>query len=270
MDAYLLCAGFGTRMRPLTDDTPKSLLPVGGRPLLDSLLADLRGASSLETVHLVANHRTVEAFRAWAAEHRPALRDAGVSLRVYDDGVSTPDEQLGAVGDLRFLLERADPPPDGALVSGGDSLYRLPLAPLLDAFDGNTAQVLALHEPDPDQRRQSSLLRLDGPRVLGVGGDDETASLRICPSWYLLPRSALSAVGPYLEAGGDPDTLGTFIDALARRRRVEAVKLPERPDLRLHCNTPEDLERARTLLDEEPCLLLDAETVRRCLPAPDA
>jgi len=264
MDAYLLCAGFGTRMQPLTDETPKSLLPVGGRPLLDHLVGLLDESRALDTLHLVANHRDVDAFRAWAAA-RGSPRD-GVSIQVYDDGVSGPDEQLGAIGDLQFLLEKTDPPSDGALVSGGDSLYRFPLAPLLAAFDSQAPQVLALHQPDPAQRRQSSVLRLEGSRVLGLAGNDETASTRICPSWYLLPPSALSAVGPYLDGGGDPDTLGTFIDALAQRRRVDAVRLPKRPDLRLHCNTPDDLQRARTLLDQEPSRLLDAETVRRCVP----
>jgi NDP-sugar pyrophosphorylase family protein len=266
MDAYLLCAGFGTRMRPLTEDTPKSLLPVAGRPLLDHLLSDLVDASSLETVHLVANHRTAGAFRAWAAERRPALRDAGVSLRVYDDGVEVPESQLGAVGDLRFLLDRTGIPEEGALVSGGDSLYRFPLAPLLDAFDGTTARVLALHEPDAAQRRQSSVLRLDGARVTGLLEDPEDAdSTRICPSWYLLPATALSAVAPYLDEGGDPDTLGTFIDTLAQRERVEAVRLPERPHLRLHCNTPADLARTRALLEEESRHVLDAAAVRERL-----
>jgi NDP-sugar pyrophosphorylase family protein len=269
MDAYLLCAGFGTRMQPLTDDTPKSLLSVDGRPLLDHLVDALRASRALDALHLVANHRDAGAFRAWADDRRPALETEGISLRVYDDGVSAPDEQLGAVGDLQFLLEKTGLPSDGALVSGGDSLYRFPLAPLLDAFDDTTAQVLALHEPDPARRRQSSVLRLDGSRVLGVAGDDEPPSTRICPSWYLLPSSALSAVGTYLETGGDPDTLGAFVDALVRRRRVEAVRLPERPNLRLHCNTPDDLEHARTLLNDEPFHLLDEETVRQCLSARD-
>ena len=34
MKCVLLCAGFATRLRPLTDDFPKPLLDVGGRPLL--------------------------------------------------------------------------------------------------------------------------------------------------------------------------------------------------------------------------------------------
>jgi NDP-sugar pyrophosphorylase family protein len=269
--AYLLCAGFGTRMRPLTDDTPKSLLPVAGRPILDHLVDDLREWTALDAVHVAVNHRDAEAFRAWATDRGPVLDEADVTLEVHDDGVSSTDEQLGAVGDLRFLLETVGLPDDGALVSGGDSLYRFPLAPLLNAFDGATTQVLALHEPDPERRRHSSVLRLDGPQVTGLVEDpEETASERICPSFHLLTPDALSTVNPYLGAGHDPDTLGTFIDHLAQTHRVEALRFPKREHLRLHCNTPDDLEHARRLLEGESRHLLNAETVRQCLAGRDA
>jgi NDP-sugar pyrophosphorylase family protein len=271
MVAYLLCAGFGTRMRPLTAETPKSLLPVAGRPILDHLVDELRDWTALDAVHVAVNHRDADAFRAWASDWRPVLAEGGVTLEVHDDGVSSTDEQLGAVGDLRFLLGTVEPPNDGALVSGGDSLYRFPLASILNAFDGTTSQVLALHEPDPERRRHSSVLQFDGPQVTGlVENPDETASERICPSFHLLTPDALSTVNPYLDAGHDPDTLGTFIDHLAQKQRVEALRLPKKQDLRLHCNTPEDLEHARRLLEGESRHLLNAETVRQCLAGRDA
>lgn len=261
MNAYLLCAGFGTRMRPLTEETPKSLLHVAGRPLLDYLLEDLTDWSALKHIHVAVNHQDAEAFRAWASNWRSEME---ATLTIHDDGVTTPDEQLGAVGDLRFLLEKSGGPKEGALVCGGDSLYRFPLAPILNAFDGSTSQVMALYEPDLDTLRHRSVLDFEGPKVTGLAETpDDPPSHRICPSWYLLTSAALSAVDPYLERGGDADTLGTFVDSVARSQPVEALRLPERPDLRLHCNTPDDLRRARSLLANEPRLLLDAEELKQ-------
>lgn len=53
--AVLLAAGRGQRLRPLTDETPKPLLPVNGRPLLDYALVAVR-AAGIEQVVVVAHH----------------------------------------------------------------------------------------------------------------------------------------------------------------------------------------------------------------------
>ena len=266
MVAYLLCAGFGTRMQPLTDETPKSLLSVNGRPLLDHLLTELRDWRALDAVHVAVNHRDADAFRTWAADWKAPLEEENITLHIHDDGVASTDEQLGALGDLQFLIDETGLPDDGALVSGGDSLYRFPLAPILNAFGGSDNQVLALHEPDVERRRQSSILQLDGRRVTGLVEDPADAdTTRICPSFHLLTPAALAYVGSYLDSGRDADTLGTFLHALSRWQIVQAVRLPEQPHLRLHCNTPDDLDRTRRLLNDEPLHLLDDDAVEACL-----
>ncbi len=266
MNAFLLCAGFGTRMRPLTNDTPKSLVKVAGHPLLDYLLDELTAWSALTDIHVAVNHRDAPPFHEWATDHRTDLAANGIELHLHDDGVETPDDQLGSVGDLGFLLDEVGVPADGALVSGGDSLYRFPLAPLLNAYDGTTNQALALHEPDPERRAQSSVLQLDGSTVTEVLDDPtSSSSTRICPSWLLLSAEGLQAVPAYLDDDGPSDKLGVFLNRLARTQSVQAHRLPKSANLRLHCNTLDDLERARRLLRDEPRHVLDPDTVRDCL-----
>jgi NDP-sugar pyrophosphorylase family protein len=269
--ALLLCAGFGTRMRPLTEDTPKSLVRVADHPILDYLTGELTAWTALKSIHVVVNHRDAATFHEWASDRRPELEAEGIELHIHDDGVQTPEEQLGTVGDLHFLLERVGVPSDGALVSGGDSLYRFPLAPILNAYDGTTNQVLALHEPVPERRAQSSLLELEGRHVTAVVEDPTGSALeRICPSWSLLRPDALRMVDEYLADDGPPDQLGTFMNRVAREESLQAVRLPKQKDLRLHCNTVDDLERARRLFRDEPRHVLAPETIRECLFGRDA
>src|SRR3954468_1702136 len=60
--AIVLCAGFGTRLRPLTDELPKPLVPVGDRSILEHALASLEAAGISELSINV--HHLAEQFRA--------------------------------------------------------------------------------------------------------------------------------------------------------------------------------------------------------------
>src|SRR5581483_10143242 len=67
MDAVLLAAGLGTRLRPYTLTTPKPLLPVRGRPILDWTLGAL--PPSINRV-LVVVHYLAEQFDAYLAQQK--------------------------------------------------------------------------------------------------------------------------------------------------------------------------------------------------------
>ena len=98
MKAIILAAGYATRLRPLTDDVPKPLLPVGGRPILDWILANIRQVDEIDQIsrrHEQPLCRPV--FEAWGAAN---------GVVVHDDGTSTNEDRLGAIGDLKYVLDR--------------------------------------------------------------------------------------------------------------------------------------------------------------------
>ena len=107
MRAMLLAAGYGKRMRPLTDHTPKPLLRAGGRRLIDWHIERLRAAGITE---LVIN-------TGWLGEQiEQALGDgsgAGVRIRYSREG--RPLETAGGIrralpllGEAPFLVVNAD------------------------------------------------------------------------------------------------------------------------------------------------------------------
>jgi mannose-1-phosphate guanylyltransferase len=86
--AFLLAAGLGTRLRPITDRTPKCMLPIDGRPLLDIWLAALTRAGVDEI--LVNTHHLPEVVRRHVQERTgsPVIR------------TSFEPELLGSAGTL--------------------------------------------------------------------------------------------------------------------------------------------------------------------------
>lgn len=242
--AILLCAGYGTRMRELGEAEPKPLLQVAGRPMLDYLLDSLRQLPGIASVEVVTNARFAPAFEDWAAERaRPEL-----PIHVHDDGTASPENRLGAVGDLAFVLRRTGIPAGGALVSAGDNIFLFGLAPFWQAFvDSGSSRVLALEEKDLGMLRSTGVLELDGERVLKLAEKPaKPASTWACPSTYAIAPQALASVDAYLEANPrGRDEIGRFVSWLVDNGTVEASRTVGE---RLHIGNPEELARAEELL----------------------
>ena len=99
--AFVLAAGLGTRMRPLTDRLPKPLVPLAGRALLDHVLDRIAEAGvrqAVVNVHYKAEQ--IEAHLAARAVTRPAPR-----IRIADERDRLLDTGGGALKALPMLGE---------------------------------------------------------------------------------------------------------------------------------------------------------------------
>ena len=65
MIAVILCAGFATRMYPLTENFPKPLLTVAGRPVLDYLMDQIVALPRVQAIHIVSNAKFFDHFCRW-------------------------------------------------------------------------------------------------------------------------------------------------------------------------------------------------------------
>src|SRR5215210_7870179 len=116
MKALILAAGYATRLRPLTERVAKPLLPLAGRPMIDYIVDHIREVDEVDELHVVTNSKFAEVFRAWAPP----------GVTVHDDGTSSENDRLGAIGDIRFTLDRIRD--DDLLVIAGDNLFDYSLA----------------------------------------------------------------------------------------------------------------------------------------------
>jgi dTDP-glucose pyrophosphorylase len=107
LSAVIMAGGFGTRLLPLTERTPKPMLPVGDRPLLDRTIGQMRRAGIRRVV--LSTHYQADQISAHfgdGAKH-------GVSVSYLSE-----DRPLGTAGALRLLGEVAET----LLVMNGDIL----------------------------------------------------------------------------------------------------------------------------------------------------
>jgi glucose-1-phosphate thymidylyltransferase len=214
--AVLLAAGYATRLRPLTDDLPKHLLPVGDRPMLDRVLERVREVAEVDGVHLVTNSRFAPAFARWAGQH---------DVVVHDDGTSSNDDRLGAVGDLRLVIERAGLGDDELIVLAGDNLFEFSL-PLFVAWwraKPQPASAVPLHDVgNLELAKQYGIAETDdADRVVRfVEKPSDPPSTLASTLIYLVPPAHVRLVRTYLDEGRSPDNAGSFLGWLAEREPV--------------------------------------------------
>ena len=100
MKCIILAAGYATRLYPLTENFPKPLLPVGGKPIINWLVEDIR--DSVDEFVIVTNHKFADQFNSWVMANVMTIRKR---TRVIDDGTSTNETRLGAVKDIQLAVD---------------------------------------------------------------------------------------------------------------------------------------------------------------------
>jgi glucose-1-phosphate thymidylyltransferase len=250
MIAILLCAGFGTRMYPLTQDRPKALLPVAGKAVIDYLIEQLAEFPGLETIHLVSNGRFFPQFQAWAREWTAVLGSQGITLQLHNDGVLDNENRLGSNGDLAFVLNQIDLP-DGALIAAGDNIFLFELGPVWDQFlqkRENLVLVVAQEDRQKLQRTGVAVLGKEDRLAQFFEKPKDPPSQWACLPCYFLNQSALHKVKAFVNDVDPPDAMGYLIGHLVDNETICAVKVAEG---RLDIGNLADYETAEAILSAQ-------------------
>ncbi|MEO2168508.1 MAG: nucleotidyltransferase family protein [bacterium] len=213
----MLCAGFATRLRPLTITTPKPLLRVGGRTILDHLLDQLTATGAIDEITLVTNHVHAEAFARWRLQRRE--KDPHRPIEILDDLATRNETRLGAVRDLALAVEHLGQEAP-LLVAAGDNLFDFDFADFFTDHEANPRTlVLGYEETETSRLTRSGVATLDEEgRILELVEKPEHPRGRwVCPPVYLFEPDALAELPAFLASGADTDAPGNFIAWLAAR-----------------------------------------------------
>ena len=187
MRAVVLVGGFGTRLRPLTRHTPKQMLPVVHRPMIERVLEHL-AAYGVDDAVLALGYRP-DAFQA----AYPDDRCAGVRLHY-----AIEPEPLDTAGAIRFAALDAGIA-ERFLVLNGDVLTDLDVGSLMSFHDRTGAEgTIALH-------------RVDDPSAFGVVPTDDGGRV-----------TAFIEKPPRDEAPTDLINAGTYVLEASVLDRIEA------------------------------------------------
>ena len=194
----VLAAGEGTRMRPLTHNRPKTMLPAADRPILEHVLNVLVDCG-LERICLVVGYEGGRVQDHFGHAHRDVPLTYVHQRKQLGSGHAL--QQAAAEVEAPVLVLNGDRVIDEGVVSG-----------VLDAFDGRPT-VSALEHPTPSKY---GAVRVDDGRLTELVERPDGDSYRLINAGvYAFDERVFDAAGRTTRRDGElqlPDVIGTLMD----------------------------------------------------------
>lgn len=216
MKAIILAAGYGTRLHPITLNKPKAFVEVNGKPIIDFIIEGVDSVKEIDKIVIVTNSKFSLLFEEWRVS-APTAKE----IAVVDDGTSSNEERLGALGDLLFALEQENVD-DDLLIISSDNLFDFDLRTI--AHNPHKDDLIGVYEIDTDEIKKYGVAVLDKEgKVLELQEKpshpkSHFASIGI----YLFRKETIPLMYRYKKEGGKMEGPGYFLEWLPVHKPVFA------------------------------------------------
>jgi glucose-1-phosphate thymidylyltransferase len=225
MTIIVLAAGYAVRLQPLTLNTPKPLLTIGGRTIMDRIMDKIEGAGCCGPVYIVSNARFSGKFADWAKASPAKER-----IKVIDDGTTTNENRLGAIRDLDLVIEGSSIN-DDVLVVAGDNLFEFDLKKFLDFAKARKdgVSIAAYDIGDNALAKNFGVVKVDEAGKVTDFEEKPPApkSTLVSTGEYYFPKNKLSFIKEYVKMQDKLDAPGYYIGWLARHDKVYGFRFLE-------------------------------------------
>ena len=238
MKSIILCAGYGTRLYPLTKDTPKALLPIRGKPILEYICDKITSLDNVDEVFIVVNGRFFEQFKRWLNNY-----PASIPIRLVNDGSRNHKDRLGAVGDLALVVKKYNIN-DDILVLGGDNLFDFSLSEFIKhSLNINPNPLIGIYNLKGSRIKKYGVVKTDREgRIIDFYEKPShlNGSSLVSLCLYYLPKEIFSSLDEYINYTQHPtpknlyptpstlhpnlDSIGNYIKWLVKNHKVYGYK----------------------------------------------
>lgn len=216
MKAIVLCAGYGTRLYPLTKTTAKPLLPIAGKPILDRIVDKLFSLSDVDEVFVTSNSKFACAFESWREGHAHKEK---ITLFVNDSHDVT--EEISPLHDLSDLLLQGDID-DDLLIVAGDNLFSFSLKEFTSfAHAHKGISLVGFCVPHKRDARRFGVLEVEQDKIVGFEEKPEQPKTNLISSAiYFFPKDHAPLIGRVGKRAKASDNIGHLILELAKTEDV--------------------------------------------------
>ena len=229
MKCILLAAGYGTRLKPLTNNCPKPLVKVAGKTILCHITEKLNTLQtrSITNISVIGNANGYNQLLNWKTQKES--EGFKYPINIINDNTTSNENRLGAVGDIQFAIDQENID-DDVLIIGGDNLFEFSIDELISFFKKKNASIVAFrHIPDKEklQKLGIGITKENDSRLVGFEEKpEEPRSTLASTCCYLIKKGDLKLIKPLIESGSIDNT-GDMIKHLTNNTDVHAFIFDE-------------------------------------------
>ena len=219
MKTIVIAAGYATRLGELTKNFPKPLLKIGDKSILERMLDDIDTIADINEHIIITNHRFAPVFELWAKEQHYTK-----PLTIVDDGTSTNETRLGAVGDLLFTMEKLQLNDDLLVVAADNLLFFSFKDFVAFAQEKQTSCIMYHEQPSIEKLQRTGVVVLDEHnKVLEMAEKPQQPKTHhAVPPFYLYMTKDFDLIRHCLENGCGNDAPGNLAHYLVEHTTMHA------------------------------------------------
>ena len=219
--AVIPAGGFGLRLYPLTENQPKSLLEIQGKPLIDYTIDKINEIENIDKIIITTNNKFYEKFKEWGKEK-------GEKIKIINNGVNNEQEALSGFGDLMLAINNEKVEGD-ILVLGGDNLFDCSLKEIYKIFRGEEKDLAVCYDVMNIEKAKSlGVAEIKDNLIRNFKEKPENPKSTICStSAYFYKKETLQLIKEFAEKH-PRGHLGTILEYLFQRVPIYAYIIKDK------------------------------------------
>ncbi len=236
MDVLILAAGFATRLYPLTVNTPKALIKIKEKPVIEYIVESLNSLE-INKIYILTNNKFHIKFSEW--QERYANKE---KISIITNGVNCEKEKKGAVVDLKQLLTFSD---SEVFVLASDNIFSFNLKRMVKILKEKKKSSVALKEiADIEMIKKYSSVILENGKIKDFEEKSQNPKSNLCATaCYLLTKEDIEKIKEHQFE--EKDNLGEIIRFLHKASDVYGVIFN---DFWIDIGSKEELETAEEFI----------------------
>lgn len=219
MKCIILCAGFGTRLYPLTMDKPKALLEIKGRLIIEDVLERLEKIKDIDEIFIVSNEKFYLQFVWWLEKLKHPLKG---KIKIINDNVLMNESRIGGLGDLSLVM-KSNRIEDDILVVLGDNFFNFEIDEFIEFFKKNRKTCICIYDVgDKESAKRFGVAALDDKkRVISIEEKpEEPKTTLVSIGIYIFTKDDLKKFEEYMKSDLNKEGPAYFAKYLLERQDV--------------------------------------------------